>query len=87
MCGCVPGHQFVRRGRDDGEALEPPVDGLGRLLRFFRRVPQAGKGHHLSVAQVEAKGLLVLRVDLLPLVEAARRHQAATLLEGFTRGT
>ena len=78
-------HQLVRLGGDDGEALEPVVDRLGRGLRLLPRIPQTREAHHLAVGEVEGEGLLVLRVELLPLIEAGGEDNAASALEGFAK--
>src|SRR5215472_5642502 len=49
-------------------------------------VPQASKGHHLPVGEVEGEGLVVLRIKTLPFVEAGGGDEAAAFLEGLAVG-
>ena len=71
--------QFVRRGRDDGEASNPLARGRTPVL------PQAGQGHQAPVGKRDRIGLLA-RPGLLPFVEAVDGHEAAAALERFTKG-
>jgi hypothetical protein len=45
--------------------------------------PRSPRRPHASVGEVEGEGLLVLRVELLPLVEAGGGDQAVAFLEGL----
>jgi hypothetical protein len=45
--------------------------------------PTGQRSHHLSVGEVEGKGLLIFGVELLPLEETRCGDKTATLLEGL----
>src|SRR6516225_7468301 len=71
--------EFVRFGRDDGEASNP----------FARRrapvLPQASQCHQASVRQRNRVGLLA-GPGFFPFVEAIDRHEAAAALECVAEG-
>jgi hypothetical protein len=74
-------HQLIRVSGDDREALQPLA-----IRRVFPCVPQAREGEHIAAGQVEGEGLFVLRIELLPFVEAGSWYQAPALLEWLTVG-
>src|SRR5215470_1082601 len=49
-------------------------------------LPQAGEAEHAAVLHNDRIGLLGLRVELLPLVEAVRGNDAAAFSEGVSEG-
>ena len=71
-----PRCQLVGVRRDDGEGLQPAA------VRLLPCVPYAAEGERVAAAQGKRVGLLSLRVQGLPLIEAVRRDEAAATLEG-----
>lgn len=74
-------HQRIRRGGDDGAGLQHHARGC----RVLPALPQAGQGEGRVVLAKEVIGLPRLGT-LLPLVEAARRDDAAPFVEGLAEG-
>ena len=68
---------------DDKALSRLPNSGLYSVGSFLPGVSKTGNGHHFAVGKIEGEGLLVLRVELLPLVESGGGDQAASFLEGL----
>jgi hypothetical protein len=73
--------EFVRVRGDDRERFQWF---LGRGVS--PSIPQSSEGVWRTVLHADRKWLLCLRIELLPLVERIRRHEAPTGFECLAKG-